>query len=223
MALVFPGQEVSFNEPCSVFARHHHLGAYAALIVRGECDEAGDRGRYRVGLCDVLVHRAFDGHRNSIGTAGATIVNIPLRSGKGVSWGQVIDLDAVIRAFERDPVEGTAEFHAQFTPRKLRPGDWPDLLADALAANPRMSLRAWGYSHGVHPASLSRGFRLAYGLTPKRFRVERLASRAARRLRSSKVALSQVAAEVGFSDQAHMTRAIRHMFGMTPGALRQVG
>jgi AraC-like DNA-binding protein len=32
--------------------------------------------------------------------------------------------------------------------------------------------------------------------------------------------LSQAAAAAGFADAAHMTRAFRRMFGMTPSALR---
>ncbi|KAI1692069.1 helix-turn-helix domain-containing protein [Ditylenchus destructor] len=57
-------------------------------------------------------------------------------------------------------------------PAASGPGDWPDLLAATLARDPALSITAWADRAGLDPASVSRGFARAYGVSPKRFRLE---------------------------------------------------
>ncbi len=222
MPLVLPGQEVRWNEPCRRFERHHHLGAYAALLVSGTCRENGDRGRHTAEAGDVLVHRAFDGHDDQIGATGAAFINIPLERPLNAAFGRVADLDTVVRAFERSPIEGREAFHAMFREADNRGSDWPDMLAAELSGHNSRSLAEWSEAHGLHVASVSRGFRLAYGVSPKRFRLEQMAARAARRIRGSSDELSAVAAASGFADQSHMTRTIAQLFAVTPRDLRRL-
>jgi hypothetical protein len=158
MPLVLPGQEVRLNEPGRTFERHHHLGAYAALLVSGSCHEAGDRGRFTAIAGDVLVHQAFDGHGDRIGRSGAAFINIPLNRPPASAFGRVSDLDTVILAFERSFAEGSEQFHALFEPVAPRRGDWPDLLAQDLASQRVPSLADWSDAHGIHTTSVSRGF-----------------------------------------------------------------
>jgi AraC-like DNA-binding protein len=223
MPLVLPGQEVSFNDPERKFERHHHLGGYAALLVSGSCDEAGDRGRFRLRPGNVLIHEAFEAHQDHIGATGAYFINFALPASLGSTFGEVCDLDAIVLAHERDPREAVALLLEGLTiyPRSNR--DWPDLLAEDLAMPRAFRLDDWAVSHGLNPASLSRGFRNAYGVTPKRYRFEQLASTAARAVGRTNEPLSHVAAACGFADQAHMTRALRSLFGLTPRQLRRHG
>ena len=221
--LVLPGQEVSYNEPGRNFARHHHLGAYAALLIRGTCHETGDRGRRVAAPGDVFVHRAFDGHGDCIGPEGAAFINIPLDHSLDCAFGRVSDLDAVMRAFEESFADGAAQFHRMFESAPGEGNDWPDLLAAQLAQRNAGSLACWSDAHGLNPASVSRGFRVAYGISPKRFRLEQMAANAAREIRETRGPLSIIASEMGFADQAHMTRALVSVFGVAPGALRQLG
>jgi AraC-like DNA-binding protein len=223
MPLILPGHEVRLNEPGRRFERHHHLTAYAALVVSGSCHEAGDGGRFDVEAGDVLIHRAFDGHRDCVGQRGAMFINIPVKVPIGSRVGRVPDVDAIVRAFERDAAAGEALFHAQFVPTDRSASDWPDLLAAMLTSTSLAPLQRWAEEHRLHPASVSRGFRLAYGLSPKRFRLETCASKAARRVREGCARLADIAAESGFADQAHMTRAFGQLFGITPSALRALG
>jgi len=222
MRLVLPGEEVSLNEPGRTFARHHHLKAYAALIVSGSCDEAGDRGRFRACAGDVLVHLSFEAHRDRIGPSGAKIINFDLDKPPGHAFGFVADMDATIRLQERDPIAAADLLREQFEPHPEPDRDWPDLLAVELSRAEPTRLDRWAELHGLNPSSLSRGFRLAYGVTPKRFRVEQMVSRAARSAQETDYGLSMVAAASGFADQAHMTRAMGQLFGMTPNRLRQL-
>lgn len=222
MALVLPGQEVRLNEPGRKFDRHHHLGAYAALLIRGSCHEMGDRGRFVAGPGDVFVHRPFDGHGDRVGRSGAAFINIPLERPLADAFGRVTDLDAVVRAFERSADDGREEFHARFEAVQSGQDDWPDALATDLAAPFNESLADWSLRHGLCPTSVSRGFRIAYGISPKRFRLEQAAARAARRIRGSTESLGDIAISCGFADQAHMTRTIGGLFAVSPLRLRQL-
>jgi AraC-like DNA-binding protein len=222
MPLVLPGNEVSLNQPGSRFHRHHHLNGYAALLVSGSCHEVGDSGRFDARPGDVLVHDWFHGHADRIGARGARFINIPLKGSLHAKSGKVVNLDSVVRAFERDRDEGEAMFHEQFRPAVYGPADWPDLLAEDLAMGSIHRLDSWARSKGIHPASMSRGFRLAYGITPKRFRLEQMATRAARRVLASAESLAGVAADAGFADQAHMTRIFVELFRVTPARLRSL-
>lgn len=139
------------------------------------------------------------------------------------SFGRVADVDAIIRAHERDPREGATELERQFQPCESGLSDWPDLLAADLANRRGVAIEAWADAHRLHPGSVSRGFRQAYGVSPKRFRLEQIASRAARTIRRTGQSLASIAADCGFADQAHMTRALVGLFGATPGALRRHG
>lgn len=223
MPLVLPGEEVSLNEPGRRFARHHHLKGYAALIVSGSCDEAGDRGRFRASAGDVLVHLAFDAHQDHIGRAGAKIINFDFDELGGAAFGHVADLDAIVRLHEKDPVGAGELLAEQFAPNSKPDRDWPDLLAEQLTRAEPMRLDRWAELHALNPGSLSRGFRQIFGVTPKRYRLEQMVSRAARSARDSGESLSMVAAASGFSDQSHMTRAMAQLFGITPNRLRRLG
>lgn len=222
MTLVRPGEESGASEPGTRFERHHHWSAYAALVIRGSYDEAGDRGRFRANIGDVMVHRAFDAHADYIGHRGAAFLNFPIDAPLAGCFGSVDDVDAIIRAHERDPFEAALLFRELFKPSSAAERDWPDLLAGELAGREPVRLDEWGQRHGLHPASLSRGFRRAYGVSPKRFRLERIASRAARRIRNGGDSLSEIAANTGFADQAHMTRTIAQLFEISPRALRRL-
>jgi AraC-like DNA-binding protein len=105
-------------------------------------------------------------------------------------------------------------------PLDTRLQDWPDRLAAALATEPDFGLGEWALSMHLAPQSLSRGFRCAYGTTPKRYRVEQRALRAIRALRDWRGSLASLAAETGFADQAHLTRAVVMLTGLAPNRLR---
>ena len=61
-----------------------------------------------------------------------------------------------------------------------------------------------------------RVFRTAFGVTPHAYLAMLRLERARQLLRTSS-SIAQVAAAVGFSDQSHLTRFFRRVYGMTPG------
>lgn len=107
----------------------------------------------------------------------------------------------------------------------LRAGPAPDpavLAAVGLLAGPVARVDAVGERLGVSPRALRRRVRAAVGLTPKelhrvlRFRrfTGELGGVAAGHRR-----LAEVAAELGYSDQAHLGRECLRLSGSTPAAL----
>ena len=65
-----------------------------------------------------------------------------------------------------------------------------------------------------------RAFSARFGLAPSAYQ-RQLRLRAARRLLGLGVPAAEAAAQVGFADQAHLTRWFRRVYGVTPGAYSQ--
>lgn len=76
---------------------------------------------------------------------------------------------------------------------------------------------------GIHRVYLARRFRAAFGIAPAGYRLRRRAQRAIGLLRATALPMSQVAAQAGFFDQSHLSRAIRHVTGRSPAAHRHPG
>ncbi len=72
---------------------------------------------------------------------------------------------------------------------------------------------------GLDRWTLARQFRLAYGVSPSGYRVQRQVARAQALVRTG-LALAGVAAEAGFADQSHLTRQFRRAVGLTPDQWR---
>jgi AraC-like DNA-binding protein len=198
--------------------RHRHAQAYAAVVLSGGYEEAGDQGRRRVGPGDVVVHAAWEAHLNRVPTRGAQVLNLPAPASL-TGFGRVEDLDGLVRLHERSPAEAAQSLLAEFSPAPPGSADWPDHLAQALPHDDR-PLRSWAESLRLDPAHLSRRFRAVFGVGPQRFRCEARARAAWREVVGSTAPLAQIALALGFADQAHMTRAVRALTGRPPGAWR---
>jgi AraC-like DNA-binding protein len=79
------------------------------------------------------------------------------------------------------------------------------------------TLEALAEHLGAHPTQLIRAFSREFGLPPHRYVTGRRIDRA-RVLLLDGMRAADVAAEVGFHDQAHLTRHFRRTLGVTPGA-----
>lgn len=86
---------------------------------------------------------------------------------------------------------------------------WTGSLADVAAAV------------GVHPVTLARGFRKAYGCSVGAYlRLVRVAW-AARRLADPDASLAEIALAAGFADQSHFSNVFRRETGLSPSAFRR--
>lgn len=200
--------------------RHRHIEGYAALVLAGGYLEAGDRGRIRVQPGQVVIHGAYEAHQDHFTRAGALVLNLPLIGNLDGITGVVADADAIAREAERDILGAAALLEETIRPIDTLLMDWPDSLAAALASQREFSIEGWADEIGLAPQSISRGFRQAYGVSPKRYRLEQRTLRALRKLQTWRGTLAGLAADVGFSDQAHLTRAVLAMTGVAPHRLR---
>lgn len=75
---------------------------------------------------------------------------------------------------------------------------------------------------GVSPAHLSRTFRAHCDMTLSRYRNRVRVSRVLARIEEGEDDLAGLAVELGFADQAHLTRAVRREVGHPPGRLREL-
>lgn len=207
------------HEPRRIF-RHCHDRAYAALVVSGGYYEAGDSGRRWVSAGDVLIHGRFEAHQNAFDAKGAIILNLPCAPDMLGCTGRAEDPDLIVRIAERDPYEAMDMVLADLREELAAADDWPDMLAMALEGDDVPSLKDWADLAGLAPGSLSRGFKLAYGVSPQRYRADRRACRAVHALSSGTGPMTHLAADLGFADQAHMSREVVRLTGAPPSHWR---
>ena len=200
---------------------HCHDRAYAALILAGSYEESGSRGRFRVGPGDVLLHDAFDAHLDRFQSGGAQIFSLIMDGWPAdTSVARVADPDAIIRAAESNMIDATVLLLAELRRRPPVYYDWPDILAKDLLSDPGWRLDVWARKRLLAPATVSRGFRKVFGVTPAAFRLGVRARQAFRMIRGSDLSFATIAATTGFADQAHMSRAIRTLTGAAAGNWR---
>lgn len=202
--------------------RHFHRRAYAALVLSGCYEEAGDSGRHRVQAGDVVLHSPFEAHLDRFPPSGAAILNVPLlvhgafRSGVA----RVNDPDAVVRFVQKGDTQTAALLLWSAEIRQPEFHDWPDELAMSLAQDASISLAYWSKTKGIAPWELSRGFAKVFGIPPSSFRARARARQAWEAIRTADTPLSAIAAHYGFADQAHMTRSVKNLTGTCPSRWR---
>lgn len=206
----------------SALGRHVHEEAYAALVLSGGYEEAGDRGRFQVKAGDAVFHGQFEAHLDRFFETGAVVLNLRLPVGRSYVPGiaKVADPDSVVRVAERSCRDAVDLLFSIAMSQMTQPADWPDELAAALMQNPSLKLSQWGEKNGIAPWTLSRGFALVFGLSPEAFRARTRAHHALKAIHDTQVPLASIAAELGFADQSHMTRNVKQLTGMGPRAWR---
>jgi AraC-like DNA-binding protein len=200
--------------------RHRHGEAYIAVVLAGTYIEAGDQGRVKVEAGDVIVHDAFEAHLNEFGANGGLVLNLPPVRGLAPGTKRIEDLDLVARLAEQDPISaGLAVLEgAKTVVRTL--SEWPDHIAKVIEREPAASVMSLADELGFAPQSVSRGFRRAFGVSPKRYRADQRALRTVKLLTEGTCDLANLASKCGFSDQAHMSREVRQLTGLSPRELR---
>lgn len=214
------GTGISTHAAGEGLPRHRHARGYIALVIGGDYEEAGDQGRLVACAGTVVVHGDWTAHRDRFGVRGARVINLPAVAGLAAGPGQIADPDTAARLAEHDPVAASIYVRDNFRLGTAQGDDWPDLLAHALSKTPDILLTHWADAMGLDPASVSRGFARAYGVSPKRFRLEVRTRRALGALPSWRGNLAGLAADQGFADQAHLARSVAALTGMSPVRFR---
>ena len=141
----------------SALGRHVHERAYAALVLSGGYEEAGDHGRFRVKASDVIFHEQFEAHLDRFCETGVVVLNLRLPVHRSYTPGiaRVANADAVARVAERSRRDAIELLFSLAITRIPQPADWhppifftysrtPDELAAALVRNPSLKLSRWG-------------------------------------------------------------------------------
>jgi AraC-like DNA-binding protein len=206
----------------SALGRHVHEEPYAALVLSGGYEEAGDHGRFQVRAGQVVFHEQFEAHLDRFSKTGALVLNLRLPIGCSYARGiaRVADPDSVVRLAERNCREAVNLLLSIAMSEMPQPPDWPDELATALMRNPSLKLSQWGEKNGIAPWTVSRGFALVFGVSPEAFRARTRACQAFRLIHDTQAPFASIAAELGFADQSHMTRSIKRLTGIGPQAWR---
>jgi AraC family transcriptional regulator len=95
-----------------------------------------------------------------------------------------------------------------------------DRIHAELASHP--SLSSLARVVGVHPVTLARAFRRAFGCTVGEYIRNLRIERAAHQLAQTQLSLAEIALAAGFSDQSHFSNLFRHHTGLSPSKFRQV-
>lgn len=212
------------HHPGELRARHCHDEAFVAIVLEGGYQEAGDEGRWNVAPGDALIHHAFESHLDRFDARGARVLVLDLPAAltdTPAVRGRVADPDLLVRLAERDGRAASAHFAEIFVAAAPSALDWPDLLADDLRTLDPLVLSTWAEEKGLRPETLSRGFRAAYGCTPKAYRADVRARAAAAAARKGDEPFAAIAHQLHFTDQAHMTHAVAALTGATPGWWRR--
>jgi AraC-like DNA-binding protein len=204
--------------------RHRHTAGYATVVLGGAFVEASFAGRFVVEPGDVLLHGHYDCHANhALTERGPQILRLPWFDDGIEGHFRVGDPDRLARIAERDPLAATAVLRRTLEPVAPRALRWTDRLAAALAVDPSLSLHEWADQERLAPETLSRGFREAFGVSPKLFRLEVRTRCAWRALARSERSLTAIAHEHGFADLAHMSRSVCEFTGFPPSRWRTPG
>ena len=207
-----------------VLPRHRHAEGYATIVLAGSFEEASFAGRSIAAPGDVLLHGAFDCHANWITSrCSLKILRLPWHNNLLEGRFRVRDPDALARLVERDPMEAMDQLRASLVEIGTSEIHWTERLACALRVQTFTCLETWAGSERLAPETVSRGFRRAFGVTPKLFRIESRARRAWNHLLHSSSPLTEIAHQMGFADHAHLSRTVVALTGAPPSYWRKRG
>lgn len=229
MAVAIPdrarqGRAMNLIEPSLLpastdIARHHHREPYATVVLAGSYEEAGDAGRIAVCEGEVLFHGPFSAHCDRISPKRTVVLDLPLPF-DGRDWparAQLADPGRIVRLAEHDPVEAVAALLDEFAPiPAAEANDLPDQLSATLRASVALRIGEWAVARGRSREHVSRSFEKLYGVSPAAYRADCQAKRAWRMIVASDASLAGIAIEARYADQAHMTRAVTRLTGMSP-------
>jgi AraC-like DNA-binding protein len=124
---------------------------------------------------------------------------------------------AVLRNHSLAPVSEPRQVRGGLAPWQLR--RVIDFMEQNLAED--VSLSQLAALAGLSASHFSRAFRSSVGLPPHQYQLAARIERAKRLLLHSPMALDEIAAACGFSEQSHLARAFRARVGASPGAWRR--
>lgn len=210
---------------------HTHDHPHVSLMLAGGFEE--EAGRTEVHFCAGRLALRPEGMRHA-GTfsrrgalilacafpAYATAIDSPHWS-RPLPRERLRALTPLLLAGENEAVEAGWDLIAlaDDEPSRPTPSAWISNVRDQLIEEPAgADISTLATRAGRHRVHLGRAFLAAFGETPSAFRRRAMLDRALCAMTRGTFAAA-AAAEAGFADQSHFTRACRQAFGLTPGQL----
>lgn len=225
---------------------HDHERTGITLIVDGSFRETAQGREEEASALSVVVKPAGTVHADTVGPRGARTVLVEitdemallgdegdlgawrwLHSGPGVQPLLGLQRSLLDPVSGPEPEEMVLELLGEVAEVSApRPGDVPFWVRRAREAlddlGPEGTLvRDLAARLRVHPVSLTRAFRRAYGVPVTTYRRRVRLRRAAAEVVGGDRSLSAIAHAAGYTDHSHMCREIRRATGMTPSELRE--
>lgn len=213
---------------------HAHEAAHLSLVVAGGFEEAGPRGEVAARAGQTGLRPEGLRHSVRFGPAGAVVLTfVPPADDDGrpaiddPAWsprlprGHLRRLTPLMLEGGEAAAEAGWDLLALCRP-PVRPRGADPWLRDVhdrlLEAPAEVRLTDLARRAGRHRVHLGRAFRAAFGETPSAFRRRAMVD-AALCLLARGLPAARAAAEAGFFDQSHFSRACRDLHGLPPGRL----
>ena len=135
----------------------------------------------------------------------------------GQLYGESLVLALLVEYLRAVRVPAPASRKGGLSPRQLR--DVCAYMREHLDAP--IGLRELAALSGMSQAHFSRAFKASTGVPPHRWQLHTRVERAQQLLLRADVSLADVALQLGFVDQSHLTRVFRRVVGATPSAWRR--
>ena len=227
----FSVSEVSFA-PARLLRWHAHPHGCIAVVVEGAVRKRLAGAERFADGGTVVTMPPEEPHEDVFGRDGARIVVVETDEGMDEvtsfrDWTAThLALRIAGELADPDPltplaVEGLAlelTVVSQRSPSPPRPAKWLEAVREILHERflERPSAHEVALQVGVHPSHLARAFRAHYGDSLGGYARGLRLDWAAERLVRTDEPLAVLAADAGFVDQSHFTRAFKRRFGLTP-------
>src|ERR1039457_4331590 len=129
----------------AVLSRHIHEEAYAAVVLSGAYEEAGDQGRFQVEAGDVVLHDCFEAHLDRFSSSGAVVLNLRLPPRYSFTPGiaKIADVDILVHTAEISEAEAADLLLSMVQGRTPESAAGPDGRAAPLTKNQPLPLSFW--------------------------------------------------------------------------------
>ncbi|MFT3695908.1 MAG: AraC family transcriptional regulator [Kofleriaceae bacterium] len=230
--------------PGMMISMHAHNNASITVIAAGGVDEQSTTDENACERGVVIVRPAGEPHANRIGRRGVVNVEVDLDANvleehrTRVTRARIASLPTAIRhavrlrAALRDQ-SATRSLLVESAALELVAAVFSDrsrasaAMAHAYARirdefRSALSIAELAREAGMHPVSFARAFRASYGMSPGALvRELRVAWAAEQLIARPDATIADIAAEAGYCDQSHLSRALVATFGRSASQLRR--